>query len=131
MYQRALKLASCLKINLPFFVHASLRITQFTMTLLLVNTSWIINCAPFNTITIYSLCFPQVALLFISLLWKLLSLELFNLISVDKKHSFTALKFVISALNFVWPLSCPIKTSISFVGMHCYVSNDWLNFTSF
>ena len=56
------------------------------------NISWIANCAHFITITIDSQCFPLVALLFISPLWKLLSLELFNLISVDKNNSFTALK---------------------------------------
>ena len=41
------------------------------------------NCALFNTITIDSLRFPLFALLFISPLWKLLSLKLFVLISVD------------------------------------------------
>ena len=49
MYQRASETASFLKIDRPFLVLANLPITQFPMTLLLVYTSWIIDCAHFIT----------------------------------------------------------------------------------
>ena len=85
MYQRASEPASFLKIDPPFLVFANLPITQFPMILLLVNISWIINCAHFITITIDSLYFPLVTLLSISPLWRQLSLELFNLILSTKR----------------------------------------------
>ena len=73
-----------------------------------------------------SLYLPLVARLFIFLLWKLLSSKLFNLIPVDKKNLFTALKSFISALDFDWPYSHPVKLSISFNDMHCHITIVWL-----
>ena len=131
MYQRASELASFFKIDRPFLVLGNLPIIQFPMTLLFVNTSLIINCAHFITIPIDSPYFPLVALLFISWLWELLSSELFNVISVDKKNSFTALKFFINALDFDRPCSRPIKLSVSFDDAHHYINSIWLEFTSF
>ena len=57
MYQGASKLASFLKINWHFLGLANLPIIQFSMTLLLVNTSSTINCVPFNTLMIDSILF--------------------------------------------------------------------------
>ena len=65
--QKASELASFLKIDLLFFVLVSLPIIQFPMILLLVNTSWIINCALFNTITIDTIQYYSVVALFLSL----------------------------------------------------------------
>ena len=93
---------------------------------LLVNTSSIISCTHFITITIDSPYFPLVALLSISPLWRLLSLELFNLTSVDKKNSFTALKFFINTLDFDRPFPRPIKSSVSFVDAHRHLNSVWL-----
>ena len=93
--------------------------------LISVNTSWIINCAHF-TITIDSPYFPLVALVFISPLWKLLLLELFNLISVDIRISFTTLKSFINALDFDWLFFRPIKLSVFF-----NINSVWLDFTTF
>ena len=102
-----------------------------SMTLLSVNTSWIINCAHLITLTIDSTCFPLGALLFISPLWKLLLLELFNFISIDKKNSFIALKSFNNALDFHWPFSCPIKLNVSFNDAQCCINSVWLDLTSF
>ena len=77
-----------------------------------------------------SLYFPLVALLFVSALWKLLSLERFNLVSVDKKNSFEALEFLINTLDFDWPFSGPIKLNVSFDDAHRYMNSVWLDFTS-
>ena len=67
VYQRASEPASFFKIDRPFFALANFLIIQFLMIQLLVYNSWIINSALFNKITIDSLNFCQVALLFISL----------------------------------------------------------------
>ena len=131
LYPRTSELASFLMIDRPFLVLANLLIIQFPMTLLLVNTYWIINCVHFNAVTINSLFFPLVALFFISPLWKFLSLELFNLISVDKKNSFTALKSFINAFDFDWPFSRPMKLSVSFDDAHRCINSVGVNFTSF
>ena len=131
MYQSASELAIFLKIDRPFLILANLPIIQFPMTLPLVKTFWIIDSVHFITIMIDSPYFPLVALLSISLLLRLLSLELFNLISVDKKNSFTALKLFINTLDFSWPFSRPIKLSFSFDDAQCYINSVWLEFTSF
>ena len=131
IYQSASELARFLKIDRPFLVLANLPIIQFPMTLLLVNTSWTISCAHFITITIDSPYFPLVALLFIAPLWRLLSIVLFNLISVDKKNLFTALKFFINTLDFDRPFSRPIKLSVSFDDAQRYINSVWLEFTPF
>ena len=118
MYQKALKLASFNQIDRPFLFLANLPITLSAMTLLLVNTFWTINCASFNTMMLDSLYLPLVALPFIFTFWKLLSLKHFNLISADKKNSFTSLKSFISALDFDWPFSRLIKFSVPFDDAH-------------
>ena len=94
----------------------------------LVNASWTIDCASFITTTIDSLYFPLVALFFISPLWKLLLLELFNLISIDKKNSFTALQSFINTLDFDWSFSRPMKLSVSFVDAHRCINSVGLDF---
>ena len=100
LFNIAILFTNNLKIDRPLLVFANLPIIQLPMTLLQINTSWIFGCALLITTTIDSLYFPLIALFFISSLWKLLSLELFNLISVDKKNSFTALQSFINTLDF-------------------------------
>ena len=48
----------------------------------------------------------------------------FNLISVDKKNSFKALKSFISAFDFDWLFSRPIKLSVSFKDVHSYTTES-------
>ena len=131
MYQRASELTSFLKIDRHFLVLANLAIIQCPMILLFVNNSWKINCAPFIAMAIDFLCFSLVDLFFNFLLWKLLSLKLYNLIYVEKKNSLKALKFFISALDSDWSFFCPIELSVSFVNAYRYINSFQLNFASF
>ena len=52
MHQNVSKLASFLKIDLPFLILTNLSFTLSPMTLLIINTSWIMNGAPFIIIMI-------------------------------------------------------------------------------
>ena len=79
-YQKASNGPVFFKIDRPFLVLANFPITWSSMILLLINTFHIlINCTLFITVTINSLYFPLVVLLFISPPWKLLLFKLVNL----------------------------------------------------
>ena len=127
MYDLCTNYATFLKINRPFhsckFSNYSLSHNYAIGKHLLDNQLRV----PFITITIDSLCFLLVGVFFISLLYELLPLELFNLLSVDKKNSFIALKSFISTFNFDWLFSHPIKVRIFDYESFHYNSTNFKN----